>query len=155
LDKLPLKSDDDDAVTSAQTRRHNSAQGLSMSFGPPQTFEGYGGKMSNTLDLYPDGFASGRTNRPVSSADGGKTFQNVPSNATFFSDFAFHTDAKDGHRMAQDFGTGLVYVHSPNITSVTFNATSIWRFQVRKRLIIFAPDCTNNDHFTKTGSGQT
>ena len=84
--------------------------------------------MSNTLDLYPDGFASGRTNKPVSSADGGTTFQNVPSNATFFSDFAFHTDAK-GHRVAQDFGTGLVYVHSPNVTSVTFNATSIWRFQ--------------------------
>ena len=121
-----LKSDDD-AVPSPQIR-HGSAQGPSMSFGPPQTFEGYGGKMSNTLDLYPDGFASGRTNRPVSSADGGKSFQNVPSNATFFSDFSFHTDAK-GHRVAQDFGTGLVYVHAPNVTSVTFNATSIWRFQ--------------------------
>lgn len=102
--------------------------GPSLRFGPPQTFEGYGGQMSNTLDLYPDGFASGRSNRPVSSADGGKTFQNVPSNATFFSDFAFHTDA-NGHRVAHDFGTGLVYVHSPNITSVTFNATATWRFQ--------------------------
>lgn len=84
--------------------------------------------MSNTLDLYPDGFASGRTNRPVSSADGGRTFQNVSSNATFFSDFAFHTDAQ-GHKVAHDFGTGLVYVHSPNITEVTFNDTSIWKFQ--------------------------
>ena len=105
-----------------------------MSFGPPQTFEGYGGKMSNVLDLYPDGFASGRNNRPVSSADGGKTFQNVPPclrrgcNASYFSDFAFHTDA-NGHRVAQDFGTGLEYATRPNVTSVTFNATSIWRFQ--------------------------
>ena len=92
----------------------------------------------------------------MSSADGGKSFQNVSSNATFFSDFAFHTYS-NGHRVAQDFGTGLVrpivlcktcnhllslyavsntlaafsqvYVHAPNVTSVTFNATSIWRFQ--------------------------
>ena len=87
-------------------------QKLSVRFGPPQPFKGYGGKMSNTLDLYPDGFASGRNDRPVSSADGGKTFQNVSSNATFFSDFSFYTDA-EGHRVAQDFGAGLVYVHHP------------------------------------------
>ena len=113
--------------------------------------------MSNILDLYPDGFASGRNNRPVSSArhlplplcwdvaglqhagatnpnqckESGKEGGNFPKcsiKCEFFSDFAFHTDAK-GHRVAQDFGTGLVYVHSPNVTSVTFNATFIWRFQ--------------------------
>ena len=123
-----------------------------LTFGPPQTFKGYGGKMSNVLDLYPDGFASGPGVK-YSSVDGGRTFQVVPcafngsancngnrSNATFFSDFAFHTDANG--RVAQDFGNGLVYAHSPNVTSVTFNATSVWRFQGENLTWQNGPDIT-------------
>ena len=47
-----------------------------MTFGPPVPVGG-GGKMSNTLDLYPDGFGSAMGLHPVISVDSGTTFRKV------------------------------------------------------------------------------
>ena len=49
-----------------------------LTFGPPvHVGKSYGGKMSNTLDLYPDGFGSAMGLHPPVSVDSGTTFREV------------------------------------------------------------------------------
>ena len=76
-----------------------------LAFGAP-TPVGGGGKMSNTLDMWPAGFASGMGSPVVFSVDGGDTFQRARFNqsANRSWDSFVVVNGTDGVR-AHDFGT--------------------------------------------------
>lgn len=92
--------------------------------------------MSNTLDLYPDGFASGSGGHDathlhalaVQSVDGGKTFQSSSVPFGFESDYAVYNDSTG--IWAHDFGvSGVFRVTDPSNTSIFLNSTLSFRFR--------------------------
>lgn len=127
-----------------------AAPTLGMDFGPPSRVIVNGGvltgKASNTLDLYPHGFAySGAevqgkrmrrdgveyTMAPF-SVDGGKTFLNssfTPSYQGTWTSFAYFNTS--GHLWAHDFGCNntLLVPASRNSTSISSNSTFTYRFE--------------------------
>jgi len=115
-----------------------SPYGLTMSFGPPTPLggpplsKGYGGKMSNVLDLYPEGFASSAGGRPHQSTDGGKTFTAVLGtlNASeYWGTFATYT-TPTGHRYAHDWGDvgQNFYTTNATATAVSSNSSRTYTF---------------------------
>jgi len=117
----------------------SAVQGFTMSFGPPTAILGhlgFGGKMSNVIDLYPDGFATPIYGGIVQSTDGGKTFPCSPQTAscshtsslkTFFSGFVHYADA-EGHPWAHDFGEGMLLAANTTTTSLSSNFTNNYKF---------------------------
>ena len=103
---------------------------LRMNWGPPVPVGG-GGKMSNTLDLYPSGFATGMGSPVPFSVDGGATFHRARFNQTrnrTFDSFATYTDgnATWGH----GFGTvgEVLKPSTPTATSLESQPTMTYRF---------------------------
>ena len=123
---------------------------LGMDFGPPMSVVVNGGMMhgkaSNTLDLYPHGFAYSGAGDEVKtviehgvsyslapySVDGGKTFLNASFRPTYqqsWTSFAYFNSS--GDLWAHDFGTTneLLLASSRNATSISSNSTFSYRFE--------------------------
>lgn len=101
-----------------------------LSFGPPVPVGG-GGKMSNILDLYPDGFGSDMGRHPVVSSDGARAFQHVTWNTSAnisWTSFAQYTNATTGRRWCHNMGTHGEIISAPNKTSFTSFATRSYEF---------------------------
>jgi hypothetical protein len=111
----------------------SAAADASMNFGPPISAGG-GGKMSNTLSLYPAGFASGgfRFSNPVSegvvfSADGAATYHkaqfNMSVNQSWDSFVVYDAGTPDvwGH----DFGTYHECIPGHTLNGAHATATSV------------------------------
>ena len=123
---------------------------LGMDFGPPMSVVLPGGMMhgkaSNTLDLYPHGFAYSGAGDEVKSVvehgvsyslapysvDGGKTFLNASFRPTYqqsWTSFAYFNSS--GDLWAHDFGATntLLLPSSRNSTSLSSNSTFSYRFE--------------------------
>jgi hypothetical protein len=113
------------------------ASDVAMSFGPPLPVGG-GGKMSNTLSLYPSGFATGMSSPVVFSVDGAATFhranfnQSVNRSWDSFVTYAAGTQDVWGH----DFGTYHECIPGQSMngahatqTSVTSQPTMTYKFE--------------------------
>merc|ERR1712159_597880 len=126
-----------------------------------------GAKMSNMLDLYPDGFASAKW----SSVDGGKTFQhfsdqfNITTSSAWTS-FATYTNASSGHRWAHSFASpGGEVIAGAGKTTFGVNHTFRYEFEPGTSKLMRSPGppvvfsglpvpiCERNGYFTPYASG--
>ena len=115
------------------------AQALAQKWGPPLTLDG-GGKMSNTLDMWPAGFASGsfRFNGPPSSegvvfsVDGAATFHKAEFNMTVNRTWDSFVTYRNGSDVwAHDFGTTgeCIRPATATATSLTSSPTTTYRVE--------------------------
>ena len=135
------------AAASSSSEDSDSAPMLGMDFGPPMSVVVNGckmsGKASNTLDLYPYGFAYSGAGDDVLgegdsyslapySVDGGKTFRNAsfrPTKQQSWTSFAYFNSS--GDLWAHDFGATntLLLPSSRNSTSLSSNSTFSYKFE--------------------------